>query len=249
MVDFPKTLFDANELMTISTRFCEAARTVVQDSTIQIIVEYVTVDEDSLRSALSKGLTSKLTAIVSQAESTCDNSYTTFRSLTKTMAEQNDNLAIASKATIVLTILRNVNWDLHLLGYKKQLVQLEALDKKLATPEAVEAMESTGLKMWYDTLVAATVKLKNAVDARNAELIENDYPLVKESSVALYGHLIKLYNYVDIHEETNPDVFVPVARKFDTALNAVIPIARQRKAKKPAVTETILPVQPTVTAS
>jgi hypothetical protein len=74
-------------------------------------------------------------------------------------------------------------------------------------------------------------------------------PLVKESSVALVGHLTKLYNYVDIHEEIAPDVYVPVARKFDTALNTVIPIARARKARKPAVTEAIIHDQLVSTAS
>jgi hypothetical protein len=61
---------------------------------------------------------------------------------------------------------------------------------------------------------------------------ENNLPLIKESKDKLFNHLLKLYNHIDIQEELDPEVYVPVSRAINAILNTVIPEARARKAQR-----------------
>jgi hypothetical protein len=230
MVDFPKTLFNASELLTISPGFRKAVSPVTDDTTVQKLTALITSDESELKSAVSKGQTSKYSSSIEELDTLCDSAYCTFRNLAKTNSEQKDDPAIAEAATVIVTILRNVNWNLHRLGYKNQLTQLGVLDEKLSAPAAKQALETAGLTKWYDYLRAATKNLADISDKRVDEKGENDLPLTKESQVKLYGHLLKLYNHIDTQEELIPDIYVPVAHAIDAVLNIVTPEARRRQA-------------------
>lgn len=233
MVDFPKSLFNADEMLTISNGFLGAVSGITQDATVTKLTTIITADVAALEGTRGKGLASKLRSRLEEVEAICDNAYTTFRTLTKTLAEQDDETEVADAATVPLTILRNVNWDLHTLGYKKQLVQLAVLLGKLEAPEVVQAMEIAGLTRWYNKLVAATANLKELAGKRLDEIDENgDLPMTKEAREKLYKHLLKLYNHVDTQEELEPSVFGPVAVSFNTVLSTVIPEARARKARQ-----------------
>jgi hypothetical protein len=232
MVDFPKTLFNADELMNVSLGFRNAVGGITTDVTVQMIIGAVVKDEADLKDAKSKGLSSKYTEVIQALEENCDGAYCTFRTMAKTLADQTEDMVIAEASKAVVTILRNVDWNLHKLGYKKQLSALAVLDKKLSTDEAVKALENAGLKSWYDKLTAATAKLREVADKRVGEVNDNDLPIVKVAQDQLFNHLLKLYNHIDIQEELIPDVYMPVASAMNAVLNTVTPEARQRKAKK-----------------
>jgi hypothetical protein len=233
MVDFPKTLFNADELLTISSGARDAVSGITEDNTVITLNGLIVKDEADLKDVKSKGLKSQYTENIDSLEDICDSAYSTFRNFAKTSAEQTTDMQIAEAANIVVTILRNVNWDLHKLGYKKQLVQLSVLDERMKASEAAAALEASGLKKWYDNLCVATANLRATADKRVDEVEENDHTPTKEAHCALYEHLLKLYNHIDIHEELFPDIYLPAARAFDAILTTVTPEARQRKAKKP----------------
>jgi len=232
MVDFPKTLFNANEMLVLSNGFRNAVSTITQDVTVQKYVEFIGMDEAQLKSAMSKGLSSQYTGTIAEAEEANESAFCTFRNLAKTFSEQTDDLVIAEAATKIVTVIKNVNWSLHKLGYKKQLAQQDTLADKLTTPELLQVIETAGLTKWFTTLKVTTAKLHEVADMRVDEVNENDLPLIKESKDKLYGHLLKLYNYIDAQEELNAEVFVPAARAIDAKLTTVIPEARARKAKQ-----------------
>lgn len=232
MVDFPKTLFNANEMLTLSNGFRNAVSTITQDVTVQKYVEFIGLDEAQLKSAMSKGFSSQYTGSIEGAEERNESAFCTFRNLAKTLSDQTDDLVIAGAATKIVTVIKNVNWNLHKLGYKKQLSQQDILEDKLNTPELLQAIETAGLTKWYTTLKVTTAELHAVADMRVDEVNENDLPLVKESKDKLYGHLLKLYNHIDTQEELNPEVYVPAARAIDAKLTTVIPEARARKAKR-----------------
>jgi hypothetical protein len=236
MVDMPKTMFNANEMLTLSNGFRNAVSTITNDVTVQKYVEFVGVDEAQLKSAMSKGLSSQFTEIIGGAEEANESAFCTFRNLAKTFSEQTDDLAVAEGATKIITVIKNVNWNLHKLGYKKQLAQQDTLEEKLNTPELLQAIETAGLTKWFNVLKATTVKLHEVADKRVDEVNENNLPLIKESKDKLFNHLLKLYNHIDIQEELDPEVYVPASRAITAILNTIIPEARGRKAQRKANT-------------
>jgi hypothetical protein len=226
-------LFNADELLRVSSGFCNAISGITEDVTVVALKERIAAGERDLKDAKSKGLTSQYTSVISIREEKCDSAYCTFRNFAKTSADQTDDIPVAEAGNVIVKILRNVNWDLHKLGYKKQLAQLSVLDEKMKVPEAVQALEVAGLKKWYDNLSVATANLDEVANKRVGEAEEYDHTPIKDAYDTLYTHLSMLYNHIGTQEGLFKGVYVAAASTIDATLNTITPEARIRKAKKP----------------
>lgn len=134
-------------------------------------------------------------------------------------------------ATYLLSLIENYGTTLYRVGYMRETFMLNSLLSDFSSPEAIKAIEVTGIGSLVSSLVAANNDFeKTYMQKVNTE--NKGDPLMPQIRESIISNLFALFTYVASNADQKVEPFPVLANKLNEIVHTTITSFRAQKAHK-----------------